>query len=150
MSYPETPEPFDGIPIEPIEPEAFMAPVYDIGTGKPVEFVEPTVHNESVEPAEADRPGFFKRYRGRLALGAFAVSMGATLAFNPLDETLQDIKQEAPAVAAEMLAMEALWLGGAAMMVSAVGGEVKNPLKLKQQIPALAQRANDSKLFKAG
>jgi hypothetical protein len=36
------------------------------------------------------------------------------------------------------------------MMLAAVGNKIRNPLKIKQHVPELAEHANNSLLFRAG
>lgn len=103
-----------------------------------------------VQQEEASQQSWVRRHRGKLALGGAGVSLGLTLALNPVGETLDKVEQEAPAVAVGMVAMEAMWIGGAAMMLQSVGRREKNPFKIRSQMTDIATVAQNSKLFQAG
>lgn len=90
------------------------------------------------------------RHKTKLILGAAAISLTLTISLDPLGETKDKVIDAAPWVGGGILASEALWIGGAAMMLAAVGKTIKNPLKIRKQVPELAQKADSSKLFKAG
>lgn len=94
---------------------------------------------------------FIGRQKTKLCLGATAASVAATLIFEPFDGTKDQIVEAAPYVVGGMAVSEVMWLGGAAMMMGAVGSKIPaNPLKLKDKIPEISEKANRSKLFKAG
>jgi len=115
-----------------------------------IDVVEKQLPMEVNLEVEGQKKGWFRRNRAKLAIGATALSLG-TLAFNPLGDTAEKVKEVAPWVAPGMLVGEAMWIGGAAMMLAATGSEVgKNPLKIKDRIPEIAQKANNSNMFKAG
>lgn len=94
--------------------------------------------------------GWAKTHRLGLAFGAMALSAGATIATGAGEKAVDVAKDELPAVAGGMVAMETMWIGGAAMMASSVGAKVKNPMKVKSQFGEVAEHANSSKLFQAG
>lgn len=122
------------------------------------EFEEQPVDPIMLAPEEQAREkrfeGWWKRSRVKIALGAVAVSTAATLMMSPLEETIDSIEDDVPtAVAAGvgMVAMEAVWIGGAAMMVGAAGRRVaRNPLRIRSQLKDIAEDASKSKTFKAG
>jgi hypothetical protein len=106
---------------------------------------------------EQHRPSWFPKSREwvhknrlKLALGGIAVSAGLTFASGGTHEVVETAVKNIPAVGAGMIAMEAMWIGGGAMMAASVGEHIKNPLKIKSHLPEIAAKANDSKLFKAG
>ena len=86
----------------------------------------------------------------KFALGAFATSIALTLAADPFSETKHRVFDAAPWVGGGLVGGEVLWIGGAAMMLAAVGEKAINPLKIKSNMADIAQKANSSKLFKAG
>jgi len=116
--------------------------------------IDPIMLSPEAQAREKRFAGWWHRNRMRVALGAVAVSTAATLMMSPLEETVETIGDDVPtAVAAGvgMVAMEAAWIGGAAMMVGAAGRRVmRNPLRIREQLKDVAQDANDSKTFKAG
>jgi len=122
------------------------------------EFEEQPVDPIMLSPEEQTRKkrfeGWWQRSRVKIALGAVAVSTAATLMMSPLEETVEAIGDDVPmAVAAGvgMVAMEAAWIGGAAMMVGAAGRRVaRNPLRIRSQLTDIAKDANESATFKAG
>ena len=91
-----------------------------------------------------------KRHKGKIALGAAAVSLTATIAYNPLGEVTENLVEATPWVAGGLAASEGMFVGGLAMMGAAVGTSVRNPLKLRNQLSEICQKANDSLLFKSG
>jgi hypothetical protein len=90
------------------------------------------------------------RHKTALLVGAAAISTAITLASDPLETTKERVFEAAPWVASGLAAGEVFWIGGAAMMLAAVGNKVRNPLKIKQRVPELAEHANNSLLFRAG
>lgn len=90
------------------------------------------------------------RNKGKLALGAAAVSATLTFTMNPLGEVTHEIVEAAPVIGVGIVASEAMFAGGIALMATSVGSKIGNPLKLKERLPEICAEANDSKLFKAG
>ena len=90
------------------------------------------------------------KHKWQLAIGGIATSACLTFMSDSRNETLQEAADHIPAVVVGMVAMEAMWIGGAGMMAVSVGDKIKNPLKIKAQFPEIAKKANDSKLFTAG
>jgi hypothetical protein len=94
--------------------------------------------------------GWAGRHKWQLALAGIATSACLTWASDDSHETIQEATENLPGVAVGIVAMEAMWIGGAGMMAASVGNKIKNPLKIKKQFPEIAKQANDSKLFTAG
>lgn len=90
------------------------------------------------------------RHKGKLIFGAIATSAALTFMNNPAAEVAQDAAETMPVVGGSLIVSEAMFIGGAAMMGSAVGKKVGNPLKLKDRIPEIATAADGSFLFKSG
>lgn len=119
--------------------------------------------NSEIIPAPAVMPGAevqsgrFARVREHLSnrkwryLGGVAAA-SAVLSFtnNPYSELKEDVIEAAPYVVTGVVASEVAFTVGGAMMLGAVGEKIANPLKIKERIPEIAERANSSKLFKAG
>lgn len=106
---------------------------------------------EIINKTSAIPDSWVKRNRFKLGLGAVGLSLAATFALNPIGNVVDKVKHEAPYVAGGMLGMEALWIGGAAMMLSGIGKKIPlNPIKIKNQLPEITKAANDSNLFKTG
>lgn len=114
--------------------------------------VAPSSVSEVVAETKRSRVGnFISRQKTKALLGLTAVSTAVTLALDPFSETKEAVLDAAPWVAGGIAVSEAAFVAGAAMMLSAVGSEVpRNPLKIKEKIDHIAQKANDSRLFKAG
>jgi hypothetical protein len=111
---------------------------------------------ESVAPLNVDteKKGaisqFFNKYKARLAIGATATSVAATLVTNPFEETKHQLIETAPWVGTSLIVGEAMWLGGAAIAAASLGDKIGNPIKVKEKFNAIADRANSSRLFKTG
>lgn len=120
----------------------------------PQSIVELEQLDQSAEPSLGyfRRVGnFLNKQKTKICLGATAVSVATTLAFEPFDGTKDQVIEAAPYVVGGMAVSEAAWLTGAAMMLGAVGSKLPaNPVKLKSKIPEISEKANNSKLFKAG
>jgi hypothetical protein len=68
-----------------------------------------------------------------------------------MGETKDSVLDAAPWVGGALLAGEVGWCAGAAMMVAAVGDQIGvNPLRLRDRMTGIAQKANGSRLFKSG
>lgn len=93
---------------------------------------------------------FLNKHSTKLLLGAAAVSFALTVVANPFEQTKDEVIDAAPWVGGGLFLSEAMWIGGAAMMLTSVGDKVKNPLKIRKKLPELAKKANSSKLFKSG
>lgn len=115
------------------------------------EYFEPIQEESiSVDNGQNERLGFVRRNAGKLALAAGITSVSATLAMNPLKEIGDQAGDAAPLIAGSLVGGEVAWVGGAVMMLAAVGDKIGNPLKLRDQVKSIAAKANDSRLFAAG
>ena len=95
--------------------------------------------------------GWAGRHKVALSIGAVVASAGMTFAMNPAEEVVDTAKENAGWIAGGVIGGEVAWNIGAAMMLTSVGKKVpKNPLKWKEAMPEIAQKANESKLFKTG
>lgn len=91
------------------------------------------------------------KHKGWLVSGAFVASTGLAFTANPASETIHQVEQVVPWVVPGMIVSEAAWIAGAAVCTGAVGNKIPlNPLKIKSQFGEIAQKASDSKTFKAG
>lgn len=81
------------------------------------------------------------------AAGAITV---ASLVANPMGQTIHALAEVAPYVAPGMVAAEAAWIGGAAMMLAAIGKRLRNPLKIRSEFGAVSESTANSRLFQAG
>jgi hypothetical protein len=107
--------------------------------------------------AEVDTRGWWARtkesmgrHKGKIALGAVAASAVLTLTSNPWSEVKEEVLDAYPEVLVGVAASEVAFTAGAAAMVISVGGQVGNPLKIKERLPEIAAKANDSLMFKVG
>ena len=91
------------------------------------------------------------KHKGWLVGGAFVASTGLSLTVDPATHTVHELEKVAPWIGAGMITSEAAWIAGAAVCAASVGDKVPlNPLKLKSRFGEIAQKANESKTFKAG
>lgn len=124
---------------------------------------ENTEYNDSVSPTDNVQMqenidlsamqrtrNWVNAHKWQLAVAGIATSACLTFASDKGHEAFEDAKDHLPAVGIGMVAMEAMWIGGAGMMAASVGNKIKNPLKIRQQFPEIAKQANHSKLFTAG
>ncbi len=108
---------------------------------------EPSPDRQAVEL----RNSWLSRHKTALVLGAAALSTAVTLVGDPMSETKDHLLDAAPWVGTGLIAGEVCWIGGAAMMLAAVGDRVgRNPLKIRERLSGIAQKANNSRLFQAG
>jgi hypothetical protein len=122
----------------------------------PVEQAIAPVTVEALAAQEDEpRPGFLGKVfnsirNNKLVYAAGAVAV-ASLATSPLGETVDALSETAPYLLPGMGAAEVAWLGGAGMMLAAIGKKVTwNPLKIHSSIKEIPDAANSSKLFKSG
>lgn len=145
--------PLEASPVDVELEQDFLAP--DEPTVDPV---EPTADDFNALSAtdEEHRSGWQRarewaaRHKGKLALGAAAVSATLTFTMNPLGEVTHEVVEAAPAIGIGIATSEAMFIGGLAMMAGAVGSKVGNPIKLRERLPEISEKANDSLLFKSG
>lgn len=90
------------------------------------------------------------RKRTALTLGSLAAASALMAANGNYAELKDQAIEAAPWVAGGLAVSEGMFIAGASMMIASIGDKVGNPLKIKEKIPAIAEKANDSKLFKAG
>ncbi len=90
------------------------------------------------------------RHKLGLLLGATAVSAVATVTNNPASGLYSNVMDAAPWVGGGVAASEVAFVAGAVMMAASVKDKIGNPLKIKERIPEIAKKAQDSKLFTAG
>lgn len=104
------------------------------------------------QPVEAasDQPGWVRRNAFKIGAGLFIGGTAVTVATNPLGHLEKDVAQVAPWAAGGVLATEAMWIGGAAMMAGAAGKKVGNPLTLKSRWGEISNDIVDSRAFRSG
>lgn len=87
--------------------------------------------------------------RNKVAVAAGAITVASMIA-SPLGETIKSLAETASYVGPGMIAAEAAWIGGAAMMLGAIGKKIINPLKIHQRFKEIPDAAAESTTFKAG
>jgi hypothetical protein len=87
--------------------------------------------------------------RNKVAVAAGVITV-ASMAANPIGDTIKSLAETATYVGPGMIAAEAAWIGGAAMMLAAIGKKIINPLKIHQRFKEIPDAAAESNLFKAG
>lgn len=133
-----------------------IVPVDDIGDDQRLIFDSLLQSNQSISIQDYDmsRAERMKRWAGvqrtKIVLGVAAASLAVTVTTNPVTELKDAVLDAAPWVAPGILGSEVAFAAGAAMMLGAIGSKVGNPLKVKERIPEIAERANNSALFKTG
>lgn len=143
VDIPTTAIPDTVVPFPPV-PDVSMAP----------EIVSPADAPEVAEEVSESRPGRLERFIGAVRRHKVAVAAGAitvaSLATNPIGETVSKLADTAPYVGPGMIASEAAWIGGAAMMLAAVGKRLYNPFKIRGAMKDVPEVAANSRLFKTG
>lgn len=99
-------------------------------------------------PSYMERTANFVK-RHKIAVGAGVITV-ASACVSPLNETLKTITETAPYVVPGLAAAEVVWVGGAAMMLGAVGKKVYNPLKIKSAFQDIPEAISRNKLFNTG
>ena len=133
-----------------------LVPVDDIGEDQRLIFDSVPQSDQliSIQDYDMSRAERMKRWAGvqrtKIILGVAATSLAVTVTTNPVSELKDAVLDAAPWVAPGVLGSEVAFAAGAAMMLGAIGSKVGNPLKVKQRIPEIAERANSSALFKTG
>lgn len=103
---------------------------------------------DSVE-ADPSFKGWLKRHK--LGAGIGIVAVGAAAAVAPqMAETAHAIGDNAAWAVPTLIATEAAWNSGAAMMLASAGKKIGNPFTLHSRIGELLSSVGKSKLFKAG
>lgn len=118
-------------------------------------------HNELVPVDQPDQANpsawdktrdFVQQHKGKILLGAAAVSLAMPFAVNPAEEAAEQVGGAIGWTIAGGAVSEGMFCGGIAMMGASMGagraGLGKNPLKWR--LPEVCERANDSLLFKTG
>lgn len=93
---------------------------------------------------------FLSRHLNKILIGCAALSVGYTVVSDDLGDLKDDVVEAAPWIGTGVIASEVAFIGGLALMGASVGASIKNPLKLRQELPEMVSKANDSRLFKAG
>ena len=97
--------------------------------------------------------GWVRKHKLALALGASAASAAMLFTLNPGEGTVDDTVEAAGWATTSLVAGEALWIGGAAMMLASSGSKVggfRGLSHIHEKMPEIAKNANESKLFKTG
>lgn len=122
------------------------------------ETVLDTVEDEAVlvddEVTEQHEAGRLERLwngikRNKVAVAAGVVTVASMVA-NPIGDTVKSLAETAAYVGPGMVVAEAAWIGGAAMMLAAIGKKIINPLKIHQRFKEIPDAAAESTLFKSG
>lgn len=95
-------------------------------------------------------PGRVGKWVMRGLIGFALGSAAFTVATDNVSEAKDAVVEAAPWVAGGVGVSEAMFIGGAAMMVMSAGEKVGNPLKLKGRLPEIVVKAGDSNTFRAG
>lgn len=101
-------------------------------------------------PQEGAWPNLYARWKTKANLAMALGSTATTFVTSPLSNTLHELERMTIWVAPSMITAEALWIGGGAMMLAAVGEKLKNPFAIKRRVPEIAEKATSSGLFKSG
>jgi hypothetical protein len=116
-----------------------------------VEAESVVVDDEITEQHEAGRLerlwNGIKRNKVAVAAGAITV---ASMVASPIGDTIKSLAETASYVGPGMIAAEAAWIGGAAMMLGAIGKKIINPLKIHKRFKEIPDAAAESTLFKSG
>lgn len=113
---------------------------------------------EAAETALIPEPGRLERLwngmrrnKTATAVGALTVaSLVATPLATPFGQTVKSLAETTKYVGPGMVAAEMAWIGGAAMMLAAIGKKVLNPLKIRSHFREIPEAAAESNLFMAG
>lgn len=111
-------------------------------------------HRASDEISEQHEAGRLERLwngikRNKVAVAAGAITVASMIA-SPIGDTIKSLAETATYVGPGMVAAEAAWIGGAAMMLGAIGKKIINPLKIHQRFKEIPDAAAESTTFKAG
>lgn len=112
--------------------------------------VQPVDVNERNDQNIENTQNWLKRNFVKLSLGAFVVGTAVSIATNPLGELKEDIGNTAPWAIGGLVASEALWIGGAALMASSAGKKVGNPLTMHSRWNNISESIVESKGFRTG
>lgn len=126
---------------EPVILQSDISPVAELASAQ--------IAPEAVSRFERFRSWVGER-KTHIAIGIAGLSLAATLSNNPMSELKDDVIAAAPWVGGGVAASEVAFATGAAMMAGSVGSKIGNPWTIKERIPDIAQRAQDSKLFWTG
>lgn len=96
------------------------------------------------------KSGRVRKWIGRSLIGLAIGSGVLTIGSGKIDEAKEAVIEAAPWVGVGVGVSEAMFIGGAAMMVASAGEKVGNPLKLKGRLPEVVVKAGDSNVFRAG
>ncbi|MCA9332124.1 hypothetical protein KC968_04270 [Candidatus Saccharibacteria bacterium] len=91
-----------------------------------------------------------RKWIGRSLIGLAIGSGILTVVTDKVDDARDAVVEAAPWVGAGVLASEAMFVGGAAMMAASAGQKIGNPFTIKQRYPEIVVGAGDSKVFRAG
>jgi hypothetical protein len=111
------------------------------------------VDQEPLNLAETERKNraleWIRKQQLKLALGVVAVSTVLTVGTD-FEHTKDQVIEAAPWIGASLAASEVAWIGGGAMMLAGIGSKIGNPFKIRGRMDEIAEKANESKLFKTG
>ncbi len=131
------------------------------GTGDMLPMVPPEAIPGAMEPAEGEASYtagrwdqlrcFARRHKGKMLLGAAAVSLAMPFAINPVEEAGEQVGSAIGWTVAGGAVSESMFIGGIGIMGLAVGAQLgANPLKWKDRLDDVTAKADNSLLFKAG
>jgi hypothetical protein len=119
-------------------------PSIETGVPSPISSVDQLM--DQMAERDGVQVGWLSRNKTKLAIAAAAL----TFVDSPISETADRIESAAAWMVPALTAGEVAWIGGGAMMLAAVGSKMKNPFKIKKMVPEIAERANNSILFRSG
>ena len=111
-----------------------------------VYYVDPAAEQESQKIEES----WVKQNMTKLCLGAFAVSTSISVGTGAGGEILEKTKDAAPELITALAASEAMWIGGAAIMLASAGSKIGNPLHIRSRWEEIKTSTYRGKGFKMG
>ncbi len=92
--------------------------------------------------------GAARRHKTKLIVGSAVAALGYQTITGSTDELLEDIRQAEPWVWKAWSTSVAAYIGSGVTMLAAAGSKVRNPFKIKNEMPLVAEKLRSSPVVK--
>jgi hypothetical protein len=109
-------------------------------------------HLVEQEQAQGEVPqqGWLRRNMLKASAGAFALSTTVSIAAGSGEEIKEGALESAPWIATGLATSEAMFIGGAAVMLASAGKKIGNPLKIRSRWQEIRDNTYRGPIFRAG
>jgi hypothetical protein len=93
---------------------------------------------------------WFRKHLLPISIGALLTTSVVSFAMHPKKETIDKVEHNAPWIIGGLAGTEAIYLGGAGLMMAGAAKDIGNPFKLKSSLPKIEANIYENPRFRTG